>query len=203
MKHNEKNMVEITGVITSECIYSHSVFGENFYFFYVDIERYSGVKDSLRCLISDRLIDVKSDYSGCVVKIAGEFRSYNSHEEEKSKLVLSVFVGDIEFVAEDIAKNNDIYLDGNLCKPPLYRKTPLGREVADLLIAVNRPYGKSDYIPCIAWGRNARYVSGFEVGDRIQIRGRIQSRIYHKVLDDNATEKRVAYEVSASMVTQN
>ena len=129
-----------------------------------------------------------------------QFRSYNRHEEQKNRLVLSVFAREIEFIEEepDGAKTNHILLEGYMCKKPVYRKTPLGREIADLLLAVNRPYGKSDYIPCICWGRNARYASGFEVGEHVRILGRIQSREYVKKLSETETETRTAYEVSVS-----
>ncbi len=134
------------------------------------------------------------------IMVNGQFRSYNRHEERKNKLVLSVFAREIEFVDEigESTKSNQIYLDGYICKEPVYRKTPLGREIADLLLAVNRPYGKSDYIPCICWGRNARFASNFEVGARCAVWGRIQSREYMKKLSDEQLEKRVAYEVSVS-----
>jgi single-stranded DNA-binding protein len=132
--------------------------------------------------------------------VNGQFRSYNRHEEDRNRLVLSVFAREISFVEEELdgAKTNNILLDGYICKAPVYRKTPLGREIADLLLAVNRPYGKSDYIPCICWGRNARYASSFEVGEHVQVLGRIQSREYVKKLSEVETEKRVAYEVSVS-----
>ncbi len=128
--------------------------------------------------------------------------SYNRHEEKKNRLVLSVFARELEFIEEesDELKSNQIYLDGYICKEPIYRKTPLGREIADLLIAVNRSYGKSDYIPCICWGRNARFASGFEVGSHVEIWGRIQSREYVKKINENETEKRIAYEVSVSKI---
>lgn len=132
--------------------------------------------------------------------ICGQFRSYNRHEEQKNRLVLSVFAREVTFIEEepDGARTNNILLDGYICKLPVYRKTPLGREIADLLLAVNRPYGKSDYIPCICWGRNARYASAFEVGGHVLIWGRIQSREYMKRISENETEKRIAYEVSVS-----
>ncbi len=132
--------------------------------------------------------------------VSGQFRSYNRHDEQKNRLVLSVFVREVSFIEEELdgAKTNNIFLDGYICKLPVYRKTPLGREIADLLLAVNRPYGKSDYIPCICWGRNARFASTFEVGEHVQIMGRIQSREYIKKLTETETEKRIAYEVSVS-----
>ena len=132
--------------------------------------------------------------------VSGQFRSDNRHDEQKNRLVLSVFVREVSFIEEELdgAKTNNIFLDGYICKLPVYRKTPLGREIADLLLAVNRPYGKSDYIPCICWGRNARFASTFEVGEHVQIMGRIQSREYIKKLTETETEKRIAYEVSVS-----
>ena len=155
-------------------------------------------------MISERLIDVTQDYRGEFIQISGQFRSYNRHEEKKNRLVLSVFAREAVFVEaeDDKVKSNQIFLDGFICKPPVYRKTPLGREIADMLVAVNRPYGKSDYIPCISWGRNARFASNFEVGSRVQIWGRIQSREYVKKLEDDRTEKRTAYEVSVSKMEE-
>ena len=151
-------------------------------------------------MFSDRLLDVRQDYTSSVVNVAGQFRSYNRHEEKKNRLVLSVFAREVEFLEDEVenAKTNQIFLDGFICKMPVYRKTPLGREIADILLAVNRPYGKSDYIPCICWGRNARYASNFEVGERCLVWGRIQSREYMKKLSEEQVEKRVAYEVSVS-----
>lgn len=166
----------------------------------IRVARLSDSMDIIPVMVSERLIDVTEDYKGYYVVISGQFRSYNRHEERKNKLVLSVFAREIEFVEEiaDSVKTNQIFLDGYICKEPVYRKTPLGREIADLLLAVNRPYGKSDYIPCICWGRNARYASGFEVGERCLVWGRIQSREYMKKLSEEDLEKRVAYEVSVS-----
>ena len=132
--------------------------------------------------------------------VNGQFRSYNRHEEMKNSLILSVLVRENTFVEEELdgAKTNQIFLDGYICKPPVYSKPPLGREIADLLLAVNRPYGKSDYIPCICWGRNARFASAFEVGEHVQVMGRIQSREYMKKITETESQKRVAYEVSVS-----
>lgn len=164
------------------------------------VKRLSNSDDRIPLMISERLIDVTQDYEGEYIMVSGQFRSYNRHEEQKNRLVLSVFVREVEFVEEEMdgAKTNSILLDGYICKAPVYRKTPLGREIADLLLAVNRPYGKSDYIPCICWGRNARYASGFEVGAHVQVLGRIQSREYIKKISEIETEKRIAYEVSVS-----
>lgn len=196
----ENNQVTIIGEVASEFTFSHEVFGEGFYMVDVLVKRLSSSDDRIPLMISERLIDVHQDYTGEYIMVTGQFRSYNQHEEHKNRLVLSVFVREVSFVEEEVdgAKTNTIWLDGYICKRPIYRKTPLGREIADLLIAVNRPYGKSDYIPCICWGRNARFASGFEVGEHVQILGRIQSREYVKKLTETETEKRIAYEVSVS-----
>ena len=196
----ENNQVTIMGKVATEFSFSHEVFGEGFYLVEVEVKRLSNSEDRIPLMISERLIDVTQDYTGEYIMVHGQFRSYNRHEEQKNRLVLSVFVREISFMEEepDGTKTNSIWLDGYICKEPIYRKTPLGREIADLLLAVNRPYGKSDYIPCICWGRNARYASGFEVGEHVQLLGRIQSREYVKRISDTETEKRVAYEVSVS-----
>ena len=196
----ENNQVTIMGKVATEYSFSHEVFGEGFYMVEVEVKRLSNSEDRIPLMISERLIDVTQDYTGEYIMVHGQFRSYNRHEEQKNRLVLSVFVREISFMEEepDGTKTNSIWLDGYICKEPIYRKTPLGREIADLLLAVNRPYGKSDYIPCICWGRNARYASGFEVGEHVQLLGRIQSREYVKRISDTETEKRVAYEVSVS-----
>ena len=196
----ENNQVTIMGKVATEFSFSHEVFGEGFYMVEVEVKRLSNSEDRIPLMISERLIDVTQDYTGEHIMVHGQFRSYNRHEEQKNRLVLSVFVREISFMEEepDGTKTNSIWLDGYICKEPIYRKTPLGREIADLLLAVNRPYGKSDYIPCICWGRNARYASGFEVGEHVQLLGRIQSREYVKRISDTETEKRVAYEVSVS-----
>lgn len=198
----ENNQVSIVGEIISDFRYSHEVYGEGFYMVDVKVNRLSNFADNIPLMISERLIDTTQCYIGENVYVTGQFRSYNRHEELKNRLVLSVFVREIEFVEEecDEIKSNQIFLDGYLCKEPIYRKTPLGREIADLLIAVNRSYGKSDYIPCICWGRNARFASGFEVGVHVQIWGRIQSREYVKKLSETEVEKRTAYEVSVSKI---
>ena len=196
----ENNQVVIMGEIVRDFSFSHEIFGEGFYMVDVKVERLSDSNDMIPVMVSERLIDVTSDYRGQNIMVTGQFRSYNRHEERKNKLVLSVFAREIEFVDEtpEGSKTNQIYLDGYICKEPIYRKTPLGREIADLLLAVNRPYGKSDYIPCICWGRNARYANNCHVGTRCEIWGRIQSREYMKKLSEDQVEKRVAYEVSVS-----
>ncbi len=196
----ENNQVVIMGEIVSDFQFSHAIFGEGFYMIDVKVPRLSESSDIIPLMVSERLIDVEEDYKGLNITVQGQFRSYNRHEERKNRLVLSVFAREIEFVDEtpESSKTNQIYLDGFICKEPIYRKTPLGREIADLLLAVNRPYGKSDYIPCICWGRNARFASNFTVGTRCEIWGRIQSREYIKKISEEDAQKRVAYEVSVS-----
>ena len=196
----ENNRVTVIGTIVSDFTFSHAVFGEGFYLVDLSVNRLSEQADVIPLMVSERLMDVTRDYRGCTIEADGQFRSYNRHEGVKNRLVLSVLVREVQFLEEftDYTKTNQIFLDGYICKEPIYRKTPLGREIADLLVAVNRPYGKSDYIPCIAWGRNARFASGFSVGTRIQIWGRVQSREYTKKLSETECEKRTAYEVSVS-----
>ena len=196
----ENNQVSITGKIVTGFTFSHQVYGEGFYTMDLLVKRLSDSEDRIPVMVSERLVDVTQDYIGEYVEIHGQFRSYNRHEEKHNRLVLSVFSRELKFVEEEdeTVPVNQIFLDGYICKEPVYRKTPLGREIADLLVAVNRPYGKSDYIPCIAWGRNARYASGFGVGTRILIWGRVQSREYTKKVSETECEKRVAYEVSVS-----
>lgn len=196
----ENNQVTMAGEIVSDFTFSHEIFGEGFYMVDLAVKRLSDSFDVIPLMISERLVNVKEDHKGKYVEVSGQFRSYNRHEEKKNRLVLSVFVRDIMFVdeLEEGMKTNQIFLDGYICKAPVYRKTPLGREIADLLVAVNRPYGKSDYIPCICWGRNARFAADFQVGGHIQIWGRIQSREYVKKITEEEVEKRVAYEVSVS-----
>ena len=196
----ENNQVTVMGEIVGDFAFSHEIFGEGFYMVDVKVQRLSESYDIIPVMVSERLLDVNADYKGMLISVSGQFRSYNRHEERKNRLVLSVFAREIEFVdeIEESARTNQIFLDGYICKEPIYRKTPLGREIADLLLAVNRPYGKSDYIPCICWGRNARYASNFRVGERCAIWGRIQSREYMKKLDEENVERRVAFEVSVS-----
>ena len=198
----ENNQVSIVGEIISDFQYSHEVYGEGFYMVEVAVSRLSNFSDYIPLMISERLIDTSQSYIGQKVYVTGQFRSYNRHEELKNRLVLSVFVREIEFIEEETEemKSNQILLDGYICKDPIYRKTPLGREIADLLVAVNRSYGKSDYIQCICWGRNARFAARFEVGVHVQIWGRIQSREYVKRLNEDEVEKRTAYEVSVSKI---
>lgn len=196
----ENNQVTVMGEVVSDFVYSHEIFGEGFYMMDISVKRLSDSYDIIPIMVSERLMDVTANYQGALIGVNGQFRSYNRHEEKKNKLVLSVFAREVFFVdeMEESSKTNQIFLDGFICKEPIYRKTPLGREIADVLLAVNRPYGKSDYIPCICWGRNARFASSFAVGERCAVWGRIQSREYMKKLDEETVERRIAFEVSVS-----
>ena len=198
----ENNRVSVIGTIVSGFVFSHEVFGEGFYMVNLSVNRLSEQADVIPLMVSERLVDVKESCMGKIVEVHGQFRSYNKHEEGRNRLILSVFVREFSFVGEEgtLTRPNSIYLDGYICKPPVYRMTPLGREIADLLMAVNRPYGKSDYLPCICWGRNARFAGKFEVGTHIHLWGRIQSRTYQKRLEDDVVEKRTAYEISVNKI---
>lgn len=197
-----KNVVNIKGVILSELRYGHEVFGEKFYKAYMFAKRLSDSTDFIPLVISERLIDTKNNYIGSSIHISGQLRSYNRHDGDKNRLILSVFVQELELLDDTKVERhiNDVFLDCYICKDPVYRKTPLGREITELLVAVNRPYGKSDYIPCIAWGRNAKYADTLPVGTHLGIIGRFQSRSYMKVYDDKTAEMRTAYEVSVSQI---
>lgn len=200
-KLNDTNKVLIEGEVVSKFTLNHEVFGEKFYTVELETARLSGTKDIIPVMISDRLINISENYMGMVFKVSGQFCSYNKHEEDKNRLALSVFAKEVTVIPnndEEDLSTNEICMDGHICKKPVYRETPLGRKIADLMIAVNRPYGKSDYIPCICWGRNARFSSGLEVGTRLKVQGRIQSREYTKKLSETESETRTAYEVSLS-----
>lgn len=195
----ENNGACIIGRIMSGFSHSHEIFGERFFRTDIMACRASGVTDTIPLMLSEKLADVEMDYSDRMVEVTGQFRSYNRNEDGKSHLELSVFVQGIRFLdgeCGDYENNNCICLKGFLCKAPVYRKTPLGRRICDILLAVNRPYGKSDYIPCVVWGRDAALASRLDVGSLVEVTGRIQSREYEKKLSDTETEMRVAYEVS-------
>lgn len=194
------NKLQLTGTISSELVYSHEVFGEGFYETMITVPRLSDQTDTIPLTISDRLISQNGIEVGDKVSVVGQFRSYNKTEGEKSRLLLTAFVRDVVDESE-IENPNQIDICGYICKPPVYRTTPFKREICDVLLAVNRAYNKSDYIPCILWGRNARFVETLPVGSKISVSGRIQSRKYIKNLGDDKCEERIAYEVSVSKVT--
>ncbi len=198
--YTENNYLVLIGKIISDKTFSHEIYGESFYLFNLEVPRLSGNEDIIPITISERLIANFDLSIGKKVVVEGQFRSYNSYENEKNRLVLTVFAKDIieynEQEQEEQKVSNEVTLNGYICKKPIYRQTPFGREIADLLLAVNRAYNKSDYIPCIAWGRNARFCESMEVGTEVKIVGRVQSRMYEKKFDDGRVEQRVAYEVS-------
>lgn len=192
----ENNQVHLRGKMVTGFSFSHELLGEGFYTAQVTVDRLSEVTDTIPIMVSERLIDVTQDYIGKYVEIRGQFRSYNQYNEEHNRLILHVFATKMEILEEEDYPINKIYLDGYICKPTVYRKTPLGREISDVLLAVNRSCHKSDYIPCICWGRNARYASSLEVSSHLQMEGRIQRREYSKRISETETESRTAYEVS-------
>lgn len=202
----ENNHLVLVGKVTSEKRFSHEIYGEKFYIFDLEVPRLSGNADIIPITISERLLEAEGLEIEKKVVVTGQFRSYNSYQNERNKLVLTVFAKDVKFVEnqdEEIQASkdfvsNEVILNGYICKKPIYRQTPFGREIADLLLAVNRAYNKSDYIPCIAWGRNARFCESIEVGTEVKIIGRVQSRSYEKKYEDGTSEIKVAYEVSIS-----
>ena len=196
----KNNKVFISGEILTEAEFSHEVYGEGFYEMSVLVKRLSGQGDILPVTISERLINDKALKVGTIINALGQFRSYNKLVDGKSKLMLTVFVRELLETA-GVKNPNSIVLSGYVCKTPVYRTTPFNREIADILIAVNRSYNKSDYIPCIAWGRNARFARNLEVGEKIAISGRIQSREYQKRLSDDDIKIMTAYEVSISRLS--
>ena len=190
----------LVGKITSEKKFSHEIYGESFFNFDLEIPRLSGISDIIPITISERLIANFDLSLGKQVVIEGQFRSYNTYEDSKSRLILTVFVKEIREKGEDeeIKVPNEVQLVGHICRKPIYRKTPFGREIADILVAVNRAYNKSDYIPCITWGRNARFCENMQIGTELKLVGRVQSRPYEKKHEDGTVEQRTAYEVSIS-----
>lgn len=200
-KQMQSNYIRVIGNVSSPMEFSHEVFGEKFYEFYIDVPRLSETSDLLPVIISERLLNGINMDIGMSVLVEGQFRSYNRYEDNANKLLLRIFVRDISILDEDEVEElkkrpNEVFLNGYLCKTANYRTTPFGREITDMLIAVNRSYNKSDYIPCIAWGRNARYCENLEVGDHVKIWGRIQSRQYQKKHVDDENQIKTAYEIS-------
>lgn len=201
--YSENNHLVLVGKVASEKTLSHEIYGEKFYSFNLEVPRLSEISDMIPVTISERLISEQELEPGKKVVVEGQFRSYNGYENEKSRLILTVFAKEITFKPDDeeleISKetvSNEVVLVGYVCKKPIYRQTPFKREIADVLLAVNRAYNKSDYIPCIAWGRNARFCQNMSVGTEVKVVGRVQSRGYEKKLEDGTVLNKVAYEVS-------
>ena len=202
--YSENNQLVLVGKVTSDKRFSHEIYGEKFYIFDLSVPRLSGNADIIPITISERLLLTESLEIGKNIIIEGQFRSYNSYENERNRLILTVFAKEIKFAENQEEEfkpskenvSNEVTLTGYICKKPIYRKTPFGREIADLLLAVNRAYNKSDYIPCIAWGRTARFCENVPVGTEVRVVGRVQSRQYEKKYEDGTSEVKVAYEVS-------
>jgi len=199
--YSENNYLVLVGEITSEKKFSHEIYGESFYVFNVEVPRLSNATDTIPITISERLITNFDLNLGKKVIIEGQFRSYNTYENERSRLVLTVFAKEIREYNEELEEgqektSNEVVLSGYICKKPIYRQTPFGREISDILLAVNRAYNKSDYIPCIAWGRNARFCQDMLTGTEVKVIGRVQSRQYEKKYEDGTSEIKTAYEVS-------
>lgn len=192
------NKIYLEGKVTSELEFSHEMYGEGFYTFNLDVMRLSDSVDTLNITVSERLLSDMQLIIGSDVIVEGQLRSYNKFIDGSNKLILTVFARNIEPCMERSKNPNEIFLDGYICKEPIYRTTPFGREIADVLLAVNRAYNKSDYIPTIAWGRNSRFCQTLEVGDNIKVWGRLQSREYQKKVSENEIIKKIAYEVSIS-----
>ncbi len=192
------NKIYLEGSVSSNLEFSHEMYGEGFYTFYLDVKRLSDAKDSICITVSERIISGVDLSIGSEIIVEGQLRSYNKFVDGANRLILTVFARNIEPCIERSKNPNEIFLDGYICKEPVYRTTPFGREIADVLLAVNRPYNKSDYIPTIAWGRNSRFCQTLNVGDNIRIWGRLQSREYQKRVSDTETIKKIAYEVSVS-----
>lgn len=204
--YSENNHIIMVGKVTSDKRFSHEIYGEKFYIFDLSVPRLSGNSDIIPITISERLMVNGELPIGTKITVEGQFRSYNSYGEGKNKLVLTVFAKNVTLLEDQENEvearkdfiSNEVTLIGYICKKPVYRQTPFGREIADLLLAVNRAYNKSDYIPCIAWGRNARFCENIEVGTEVKVVGRVQSRTYEKKYEDGTSETKVAYEVSIS-----
>lgn len=195
------NQLRLTGTLTSLPEFSHEVFGEGFYQCTLSVPRLSGVQDALPVTVSERLLDPLDIKLGLMLRLEGQVRSYNKVIDGAGRLLITAFAQHLGLPIED-ENPNSVVLVGALCKPPSYRTTPFGREIADLMLAVNRAYGKSDYIPCIAWGRNARFAARMSVGEQLQIEGRLQSRAYQKQLADGTVLEKTAYEVSVGRLEQ-
>ena len=193
-----KNEAVVVGRVIEDLEYSHETHGEKFYSFKISTTRMSGKEDIVPVVVSERILDTSIKYEGKLLGIRGQFRSFNHRGGERNHLVLFLFAREVEPEEDSVYDVDEIKIDGYICKQPVYRETPLGRQIADILIAVNRAYGRSDYIPCICWGRNARFARHLDIGTRIIVTGRIQSREYMKKLSEEEFEERVAYEVSIS-----
>ena len=198
MQNTYDNQAQLLGTIVQDPLYSHSLYGENFYTFALHVKRLSDTADVLPVTVSERILGKAK--SGQIVRVFGQVRSYNKVMAGSSRLILTVFARRLEFISQATACHNEISLCGYLCKKPIYRKTPFDREITDILLAVNRAYHKSDYLPCIAWGKTARFAARLEVGTHIRLKGRMQSRAYEKTYPTGETAIKTAYEISIAQL---
>lgn len=195
-KNLEVNRVHLTGRVLSGPVYNHKTYGEAFYMLVLGVFRKSGYEDKLRIIVSERLMGGKSPGEGEFLDVTGQIRTYNREYDGRNKLEVTVFAQEMEYCNKGFEYENDIYIEGFICKAPVRRRSPMGREICDLMVAVNRMYNKSDYIPSIAWGRNASFAETLKVGDKIAVNGRLQSREYRKFTDEGQLVTKTAYEVS-------
>ena len=197
----ENNIITLTGTVETEAIYSHSVLDEKFYTFMLRVPRLSQNDDILPVTIAEHQLDSMLIQEGNKIKVKGQLRSYNKYTSLKTRLILTVFAKGIAPAYEDDTENpNEIFINGFICKAPIYRRTPFGREITDLIVAVNRAFNRSDYIPAIAWGKNAVFSENLEVGSNVMLWGRLQSRNYNKRISEDETEQRTAYELSITKI---
>ena len=196
----ENNIITLTGTVEASPEYSHTVMDEKFYSFTLRVPRLSETEDFLPITISEEIFDPELIKKENPLKIKGQLRSYNKYTETKTRLILTVFAKEISLPDELDSNPNEIFVNGFICKEPVYRKTPFGREITDLIIAVNRAFNRSDYIPAIAWGKNAVFSENLEVGSNVLLWGRLQSRNYNKRLSENEVETRTAYELSITKI---
>lgn len=199
------NSVTISGEVVETPVLSHNLFGEGFYVFKISVNRLSDKSDVLPVTVSERLTNISNIKLGLKLTINGQIRSYNNYieVEKRNKLVITIFAREINIFSNDsetFTDFNEIILNGYVCKAPIYRTTPFGREISDILLAVNRSYNKSDYIPCISWGRNAKYCEQLEIGSNVKINGRLQSRVYQKKLSEDQVVQKIAYEISITKI---
>ncbi len=199
MNQTDENVALVSGTVSADVEFDHVLYGEEFFTAKLMIPRLSGAVDIIPITLPGRILAALPQ-KGDRIRVVGQMRSYNKHTEYGNRLMITVFAKTVELMTENEEPENEIILTGYLCKPVVFRTTPFLREISDMLIAINRPYSKSDYLPCIAWGRNARYTSEIPVGSRLNIRGRLQSRQYQKALGDGNSMERTAYEVSCSAI---
>ena len=197
----ETNTVRLVGTVLGGPVFDHKVYGQAYYMIVLGIMRKSGYEDRIRLIVSEKLLGGRSPQEGRMLEVYGQIRTYNKEEAGKNKLEIIVFVRDLKYVGKDSEHINEVMMEGYICKAPIRRTSPLGREICDLMVAVNRPYNKSDYIPAIAWGMNAARCESLQVGDKVMVQGRIQSRSYRKTIEDGSHVMKTAYEVSVVRIS--